>query len=169
MLSAFHQLVTTDPATDFIAAQATNVLSDTVDLPLPQKTPYWFIRGIQITSVQALAWELWFFSRAANFQGTMTTAYFLSAYQFAVPVVGPPATIGWPVAYAGTSPDDDLVRYTVSNLLLPYVDLDFPSATDGATPLLHCRLVNRSSTTKQADTLGAIQVTFFVSPQGAQV
>lgn len=169
MLSAFQQLVTTNPATDFIAAQAVNVLSENVDLPLPQKTPYWFIRGIQITSVQALAWELWFFSRAQNFQGTMQTAYFLSAYQFAVPVVGPPATIGWPVQYAGTSPDDDLVRYTVSNLLLPYVDLDFPSNTDQANPQLHVRLVNRSATGKNAGDAGAIQVTFFVSPQGAQV
>lgn len=169
MLSAFQSLVVTDPATDFIAAQAVNVMSDNVNLALPQKTPYWFIRGIQITSVQALTWELWFFSRADNFQGGMTNAYFLSAYQFAAPTAGPPATLGYPVNYVGTSPDDDLFRYTASDLLLPFVDLDFPSNTDGANPLLHVRLVNRSSTTKQAAGNGAIQVTFFVSAQGAQV
>ncbi len=166
MLSAFHRLVLTDPAADFLAAQTQNVMSDTVSLALPAKDPYWFIRGIQITAVQGLSWEVWFFSSADNFQGTMASAAFLAAYNFAAPTANGQ---GYPVQpVAGGSPDDDLFRYSVSNLLIPYIDQDFPTGTDGATARLHLRLINRSATAKIVNAGGAVQVGLFVSSQGAQ-
>jgi hypothetical protein len=162
MLSAFQRLVQTNPAVDFLPAQAQNVASANVDLVLPSRDAYWFVRGIVITSVENLAWEVWFFSSATNMGGTMPTAKFLAAQYQAIPTAN---AQGAPLSGGG----DGFYRYSLNNLLIPYFDGDFMANTAGSQAKLHIRLVQRAAAGKTANAGGAVQVGCYVSPQGAQV
>lgn len=184
MLSAYQQAVRTNPATDFRTALAVNAGTATLNLKLPLRDPLWFIRAISIVSVQALAWELMLFTRADNMDGSIVGQNFSSVWQFGEPVVGPPATPGWPFDIPDVTPQPDLYNYYVDGNMMPYMDMDqmgtpnpyadvpLGRGVSNANPSnasLHVRLVNRSSTGKLADDDGALQVIFYVATQGMQV
>jgi len=79
-LSAYQVPVASDPRLHFLPALTTNQISANVDLVLPMKQAYWFIRAITLVSVQNLDWELWLFSRAANLGTTFVTDFFLGVW-----------------------------------------------------------------------------------------
>lgn len=163
MLSAFQRLVVSNPAVDFLPAQAQNVASATVSLVLPSRDAYWFVRGIVITSVENLAWEVWFFSSATNMGGTMLNANFLAAQYQPIPTAN---AQGAPLSAGG----DAFYRYSLNNLLIPYFDQDVAGVSPQASfAKLHIRLVQRAAAGKTANAGGAVQVGCYVSPQGAQV
>ena len=183
-LSAFQVPVASNPAVDFLDALATNEASPNVDLKLPWRDPFAFIRAISIISVQNLAWELMLFERAANLGSTLDTDYFSAVWQFGPMVVGPPASPGYPVNDITISPDENaFYHYYIDGNMMPYRDLDQLSAPNPAaqSPLgtgvtnanvastkLHVRLVNRSAGAKLEGASGAVKVIFYVSSVGLQ-
>mgnify|MGYP001578599166 CR=1 FL=1 len=174
--SHFQLPVASRPTVDFLQGLAVNEASDTVDLVLPWRNPFAFIRAISIIATQNLAYELMLFERAVNLGGTLPTDYFSAVWQFGPMVVGPPASPGWPVTPVGQSPGDPFYHYYIDGNMMPYRDLDqmdaASSASGGTFPSngkLHVRLINRSATAKEANELGALTVIFYVASVGAQV
>ncbi len=183
-LSAFQQAVRSNPATDFTEALIANEASATVNLKLPSKNPLWFIRAISIIATQDLQYEVQLFGKAVNMGPTLETDWFIAAWQYYTLVVGPPASPGWPIDTVDMSPDNGFYHFYIDGNMMPYYDMDQltlrnPSYNvplgDGVTNAnvpnasLHVRLINRSAAAKNADTAGALLVTFFVAPQGQQV
>lgn len=182
-MDAFQLPVASVPTVNYTEYLGTNFISANNDLPLPNRKPNWFVRAIELISVQNLAWELWLFSKAANMAGTMQTDYLLGMWQFGPWQSTAPASPGYPVFMSGSSPADQFYRAYIDGLFVPYRDQDLmdmpnPSAnvplgqgvTNANIPLaqLHTRLVNRSVTAKPEGTLGAVMVTFYVEPTGQQ-
>jgi len=174
-LSAFQLPVSSRPTVDFLEDLPTNVASATVDLSLPLRDAFWFVRAITIVSVQNLAWELMLFSTAANnLGGSLAAQSFIGVWQFGPLVVGPPASPGWPIAPVDESPAPDAwYRYYVDGNMMPYFDGDQLAASQASgypnNAKLHCRLINRSAGSKLASAAGALKVTFWMATQGAQV
>ena len=169
MMSAYQQPVRSDPTVDFAEALHVNEISTNVDLILPSRDPLWFIRAISLVAMQNLAYELWLFSSATNLDGTIAGDRFVAYWQFG-PLSGTaPATPGYPVDFVGLSPADGLYRYYVDGNMMPYWDLDQLEAGSVHNAKLHCRLINRSATAKDAGEAGWVQVTFYSGVQGQQV
>lgn len=169
-MESYQIAVQSNPATDFLEGLAQDVASANVDIRLPDRLPYWFIKAIAIVSKENLAYELQLFTKASNMTGVIGTENFLAPWQFVPMTAGPPATPGYPVT------GDALYRFYIEQNMIPYVDLDqmlnannATGPTGGpATAKLHVRLINRSAAAKTAGAAGALQVIFYVSPQGAQ-
>ena len=184
MLSAYQLPIASKPTVDFLEGLAQDQASATVSLRLPSRVGPWFVRAISIISVQNLAWELQTFSRADNGGVTLETDYFNAVWQFGAMVVGPPASPGWPFDAVDATPPNDFYHFYIDGNMMPYQDVDFmtdpnPAASTplgqgvsnstSPNPSLHVRLINRSATAKLAGADGALQVTFFMALQGAQV
>ncbi len=182
-LSAYQQPVRSKPAVDYIEQLLVNTSTATVSLRLPTKDPLWFVRAISIIAVQNLAYELQLFSSADNMGATIDTDKFIAVWQFGPLVVGPPSSPGYPFTTPDISPDNGYYHFYVDGNMIPYYDLDTlnrqnelahtplgqglgPASVPNA--LLHTRLINRSATTKNAGTSGALQVTFYMANQGLQ-
>lgn len=173
-VSAFQLPAQSSPTVDFLEALSTNDASATVDLALPTRDPFWFIRAISIVAVQNLAYELQFYSSADNLGGTLPTDKFIGVWQFSEESTSVPASPGAPITPHDVSPPDGFFRYYIDGLWVPYFDGDILSASQAAgtypaNAKLHCRLVNRSSTAKLAGASGAVIVTIFAANQGQQV
>lgn len=168
-LTAYQQLVQSVPTADFTEALTSNQISANVDLVLPGRNPYWFIRAITVVSKENLDWELWLFRKAASVVGstaTFATDPFVGIWQFNALPAGPPAAPGYTVTPAAGGGANPFFHYYIDGNMLPYVDEDNPGVGEAK---LHCRLVNRNASAKTAGTNGQLQVTFYVSPQGEQV
>jgi hypothetical protein len=175
--TAFQRPVRSNPTTDFAEALTTNQASATVNLVLPTRDPFWFIRAFTLVAKQNLAYEIQAYARATNLGGTIATDYFIGVWQFMAMSAGPPASPGYPVDAVDISPADTLYHYYVDGNMMPYYDADQLDAANSANAggtypknaELHLRLVNRSAGSKSAGTAGALQLTVFVAAQGQQV
>lgn len=166
--SAFQIPIASNSLTDFTEALSTNEASATVDLPLPTRDAFWFVRAINVIAVQNLAYEFQFFSSATNADGTIPGSKFIGVWQFAAMSASAPASPGYP-AETG-SPGDTLYHYYIDGLWIPYYDGDLMSLSQSlASAKLHVRLINRSAAGKVNGELGALQATFFCANQGMQV
>lgn len=174
--TAYQRPVQSNPTTQFTEALDTNDCSATVNLVLPSRDPFWFLRAFTLVAVQNLSYELQVYSSATNLGGAFSTDKFIGVWQFMAMYAGPPASPGYPVIPPGGSPGDPFYHYYVDGNMLPYFDGDqlvaSNSANSGGTypknAQLHVRLVNRSATSKIAGTLGAVQLTAWVAAQGQQ-
>lgn len=184
MYSAYQRPVSSDPTVHFLEGLAQNQGSATVDLVLPLRNPLWFVRAISIIATENLAYEIQLFTRAQNMGATIPTDHFCGVWQFGVLYAGPPAAPGYPFDPADVTPSNAFYHQYVDGNMIPYWDLDQLLAPNpvanvplgqgvaNATPnnaKLHVRLINRSSTPKSAGAGGALQVTFYMATQGAQV
>lgn len=184
MISAYQQPVMSNPATDFTEQLVTNAGSANVDLTLPGKDALWFIRAIALIAVQNLAYELQLFTSADNMGPTIATDNFLATWEFGAITSGPPAGAGYPFDVPDVTPQNGYYHYYIDGNMMPYYDKDQMNLRNpvASQPLgvgfsnynippakLHVRLINRSSTTKNADASGALQVIFYVATQGMQV
>lgn len=179
----FQLPVFSNPTENYTEALTVNTITANNDLVLPNRNTHWFVRAIELISVQNLAWELWLFSKAANMAGTMQTDYLIGMWQFGPWVAGmgtTPSSPGYPVYQSGSSPADQYYRAYIDGLVVPYRDqdlMDLPNP-DANVPLgqgvsnasipfgkLHTRLVNRSpNEAKIAGASGAVMVTIYVQP-----
>ena len=174
--TAFQRPVRSNPTVDFLEGLGENDGTATVNLVLPTRDAYWFIRAFTLVATENLVYELQLYSSATNLGGTFATDKFIGVWQFMSMIAGPPASPGYPFIPPGLSPGDAFYHYYVDGNMMPYFDGDQLSAASqlsgGAYPnnaKLHVRLINRSSTSKTAGAGGALQLTAWVAPQGQQV
>lgn len=117
------------------------------------------LRGISISSVQQLAWEVDLWTSATHTTTDPNTDAFVGCWAF-----GASGTPGDGAQIAATG----LYRYYIDGLEIPLWDDDQTGTGGSATdPLrysgkLHASLINRSVTSKIAGTSGRITVTFWV-------
>jgi hypothetical protein len=178
MSRSVRHRVSSNPNTQFFQALAINEITPVVAIPLPSsRTPY-LIEAITLVSVQALAWELWLFTRAGGtglapgVAGSPLADSFLASWQFLEPVVGPPASPGFSAIGAGAAGTFANFRYYVDGNQMPYQDETFmeagPASGGFAFPALYVALINRSAAGKLADVAGAVKVIFHLSQQDGQ-
>ena len=140
-------VVSTNASTQFRATLAQNAalfLSlDVASFGLGQRVDA-IIKGIQILSVENLAWELWFFRTAAQDAADPNVNRWTGLWTFA-------AASGLQVGAAG------LYHYSVTGLEIPYQDED-------GTSKVHMALINRSVGAKSAGDAGRIRVQLVLEP-----
>lgn len=96
------------------------------------------LRTIEVISMEALLWELWFYARNTyNAPPTPDEQTFLGLYAF--------AAVGKQIGAAG------LYHYHADNIYIPLKDLD-------QTGRVHMSLINRSAGSKTAGDAGAVRV-----------
>lgn len=161
--SAYQRPVVSNPTTDFIEGLATGVGSAIYSLALPDKSPFWFIKGFTLVATENLQYEIQLFSKAAGGTGVLATENFIGAWQFSALSAGPPAFPGYPIT------GDGLFLFYIDGNMIPYIDQDLNTGgASGANAQLHVRLVNRSAASKTAGADGALILTAWCAPQGMQ-
>lgn len=166
----YEYRIKSNSTTDFLEPLATNECSADVEIMLPNKSPLWYLRAIEIVSKENLDYEVWLFRRAANLTGVVTTEEFIGMWQFNALIVGPPASPGYPVTVHGGSLDP-LYHFYVDGNMMPIQDLDsikpspVPATPSLANAYLHVRLINRNAVSKTAGAGGALEVIFWVAAQ----
>lgn len=149
--------VRTDPAQHFTGALAQNAIA-TLDLVLPLAIGAGghsraIVRQLIVSSIQALSWEVAFFSRYTFQTAPIGQSCFLGSFQFT-------QTSG---KQYGSGP----FYWQAQNVDLPYADADFEDLTlpkEARGGKLHLMLINRSTTGKLAGDAGAIQLTSYLEP-----
>ena len=165
--TAFQRPVRSNPTVDFLEGLGTNDGTATVNLVLPTRDAFWFIRAFTLVATENLVYELQLYSGATNLGGTFATDKFIAVWQFMALSAGPPASPGYPFIPPGLSPGDALFHYYVDGNMMPYFDGDQLAASNAANSggtypnnaKLHVRLINRSATSKTAGAGGALQLT----------
>lgn len=130
------QVIRSDKDTDFVLAQAQNVSDDANLAGLNGNSGR--IRSVTVLADQALAWEIAFYSTDGFSDPDADVDSYIDSVRFS----------------EGDGLQDDgagLYRYCASGLDIPYVD-------DDGTNEVHCRVINRSATGKNAGATGEIVV-----------
>lgn len=141
---------------NFLPALVTNA-AQFEDLALPEglgagRVGRCRVRGIQIVSVQNLAWEVWLMDRTGGVAGVnCDTAPFRGRWSFV-------ATDGKQIAGAG------LFYYYIDGLDIPYQDLDGSNIPVPASTFLHLGLVNRDVTPKVINAGGELTIRCMLEP-----
>jgi hypothetical protein len=164
MLSAVGT-VRSNPAVDFLSALAQNEIGPMNNLAIPKGL--WqptYVVGASIVSMENLAYEVWLYSTLAGYTADPATDTFLGMFSFQQKQAGDP---GQQVTLHGGALNP-LYRYSISNLVIPYVDQDYLLSSTVYNARLHARLVCRSPAGKQAGAAGALALTVFLAQQGAQ-
>jgi len=163
MTGGYQFRVQSNEALHFTEALTQNQISANYDLQLPSACGPVIVQAEVLVSVQNLAYEVWLFNRAVNLTSDPATDGFVGMWQFGALAAG---FAGWTVTPAAGGGANPLFRQFIAGLAIPYTDRDNVSTPNA--PLLHCRLINRSATAKNAGATGELVVSFLVSQQGFQ-